>query len=73
MFPRIAKRIYSYLSNKGLLNQEDEDIYIYALEVVTLNMSIFVVIFAISVMMKQLETMVSFLVFFVPLRIFSGG
>lgn len=73
MFQRIAKRIYSYLSNKGILNQEDEDIYIYALEVITLNISIFVVLFMISVMVKQFETIVSFLLFFVPLRIFGGG
>ena len=73
MFQRIAKHIYSYLSNKGILNQEDEDIYIYALEVITLNMSIFVVIFTISVMAKHVEMFVSFLVFFIPLRIFCGG
>lgn len=73
MCQRIAKHIYNYLSNKGILNQEDEDIYIYALEVIILNTSIFAVIFMISVMMKQLETIVSFLLFFVPLRIFCGG
>lgn len=73
MFQRIAKRICSYLSNKGILNEENKDIYTYALEVIILNTSIFVVLFIISVMMKQMESMLCFILFFVPLRSYGGG
>lgn len=73
MFQRIAKRICSYLSNKGILNEENKDIYIYALEVIILNTSIFVSLFVISVMMKHITSMVCFILFFVPIRIYGGG
>ena len=73
MFRNIAEKIYGYLSKKKLLNQNDREVYTYALEVIILNWGLLITLFVISAFMKQLLFFVCYICFFVPLRIFSGG
>ena len=73
MFRNIAEKIYGYLSKKKLLNQNDREVYIYALEIIVLNLGLLITLFIISAFMKQLLFFVCYICFFVPLRIFSGG
>ena len=73
MFRNIAENIYDYLFKRKLINQNDREVYTYALEVIVLNVGLLITLFVISVFMKQLLFFVCYLCFFVPLRIFSGG
>ena len=73
MFGNIAENIYDYLFKRKLINQNDREVYTYALEVIVLNVGLLITLFVISAFMKQLLFFVCYLCFFVPLRIFSGG
>ena len=73
MFRNIAEKIYCHLFKKNLINQNDRDVYIYALEVLVLNLGLLITLFVISAFLKQLMFFVFYLCFFVPMRIYSGG
>lgn len=68
-----AEDIVFYLSKKKILNQENRAIYEYAIEVILLNFSILVMLLLISIFWGQQLFFVCYVIFFVPLRVFSGG
>lgn len=73
MFYQIAERVYFYLEKKNILDDEDKEVYIYALEIIILNMLLLFALFAISLFLNKIDFFVCYLSFFVPIRIFSGG
>lgn len=73
MFKNIAEDIVFYLSRKKILNQDNREIYVYALEVVLLNFILLMTLLIISLFGGQHLFAVCYLCFFVPLRVFTGG
>lgn len=73
MFKNIAEDIVFYLSRKKILNQDNREIYVYALEVVLLNFILLMTLLIISLFGGQYLFFVCYLCFFVPLRVFTGG
>lgn len=73
MFRSIAEDIVFYLSKKKILNHEKREIYTYALEVVLLNFLLLVTLFLISLILRSISYFACYVIFFIPLRIFSGG
>ncbi len=73
MFKNIAEDIVFYLSRKKILNQDNREIYVYALEVVLLNFILIMTLLIISLFGGQHLFVVCYLCFFVPLRVFTGG
>ena len=73
MFRNIAEDIVFYLSRKRILNQDNREIYVYALEVVLLNFILLMTLLIISLFGGQHLFFACYLCFFVPLRIFTGG
>ena len=73
MFKNIAEDIVFYLSRKKILNQDNREIYVYALEVVLLNFILLMTLLIISLFGGQHLFFVCYLCFFVPLRVFTGG
>lgn len=73
MFGDIAENLYFYLLNKNLLDEDDKEIYIYALEVILLNGSLLFFFFIVSLILDQIMFFLCYIGFFLPLRLFSGG
>ena len=73
MFKNIAEDIVLLLIRKNLLNNDNREIYTYAIEVILLNFSLLMTLFIISLITGQLLFFLCYLIFFIPLRIFSGG
>ena len=73
MFKNIAEDIVFLLIRKNLLNNDNREIYTYAIEVILLNFSLLMTLFIISLITSQLLFFLCYLIFFIPLRVFSGG
>ena len=73
MFKNIAEDIVFLLIRKNLLNNDNREIYTYAIEVILLNFSLLMTLFIISLITGQLLFFLCYLFFFIPLRVFSGG
>lgn len=73
MFNHIAEDIVFLLARKRLLNTEDREIYVYAVEVLLLNFSLLFTVFIISLLFNQMAHFWCYVLFFIPLRVFLGG
>ncbi len=73
MFRYMAEHIAMVLTKKELLDAENQDVHIYALEALLLNGLLLITLFFISLACRELTHFICFIVFFVPLRIFTGG
>lgn len=73
MFKILSENILYIMIKNKLLDIESYDIYLYALEVILLNGSIFIICLLISIIAKELFHMLSFTLFFIPLRMLVGG
>ena len=73
MFKNIAEDIVFYLSRKKILKQDNREVYVYALEVILLNLILLMTLLIISLIGGQPSFFACYLCFFVPLRVFTGG
>ncbi len=73
MFHNLAEDIAFLLIKHKILDIEQRDIYIYGLEVILLNGCLLIVFLIISLLCGEMINFWSYLIFFLPLRIFSGG
>ncbi|MBQ8297660.1 MAG: accessory gene regulator B family protein [Ruminococcus sp.] len=61
------------LITRKIISVDERDIYMYGLEVILLNGSLLLVFLIISLLCGEMTNFWAYLVFFLPLRIFSGG
>ena len=73
MFHNLAEDIAFYLIVHDVLDIEQREVYIYGLEVILLNGGLLLVFLIISLLLGVMMNFWAYLIFFLPLRIFSGG
>lgn len=73
MFHNLAVDVAFLLIKNKIVDIEQRDIYIYGLEVILLNGSLLLVFLIISLLCGEMINFWAYLLFFLPLRIFSGG
>lgn len=73
MFGNAAQDIVFLLSRRKMLDTDNREVYIYAMEVLLLNASILIFAFIISLLYGQIGHFLCFVLFFIPLRVFLGG
>lgn len=73
MFHFISKEIVNILTNNEILDSRNKDIYKYSIEILLLNSLLLIIFFTLSVLGKCINLFISFLIFFIPKRILSGG
>lgn len=73
MFRYFAENITFVLIKNKILNIKNRNIYVYAIEVILLNLILLLSLLGISILGKDLSCFMGFLLFFVPLRTFVGG
>lgn len=73
MFRNLAEDIAFLLIKHKILDIEQRDIYIYGLEVILLNGGLVLMFLTISLLFGVMINFWAYLIFFLPIRIFSGG
>ena len=73
MFRNLAEDIAFLLIKHKILDIEQRDIYIYGLEVILLNGVLVLMFLTISLLFGVMINFWAYLIFFLPIRIFSGG
>jgi accessory gene regulator B len=73
MFNNLAKDIAFHLIKNKIVDIEKREVYVYGLEVILLNAALLIVAMGISLLFGAFMHFVTFLVVFLPLRIFAGG
>lgn len=73
LFRNLAEDIVFLLVKNKKIDIDERDIYIFGFETLLLNGSLLIVFFLISAVNGNYICFFSYLLFFVPLRIFSGG
>ncbi len=73
MFRHLAEDIAFLLITHKIVKIEERDVYVYGLEVLLLNGSLLLVYLLISWLSGTMMNFFAYMMFFFPLRIFSGG
>lgn len=73
MFHNLAEDIAFLLIKNKIADIEQRDIYIYGLEVILLNVSLMIVFLIISLLCGEMMNFWAYILFFIPIRTFSGG
>lgn len=73
MFQNFAEDIAFLLIKNKIVDIEERDIYIYGIEVILLNGGLLLMFLLISLLSGAMINFWAYLIFFFPLRIFSGG
>lgn len=73
MFRNWAEKMVLFLTKKNVLSENNGDVNTYAMEVILLNTSLLGTIFIISLYFGEIIHFLSYVIFFIPLRVFSGG
>jgi len=73
LFRNLAEDIAFLLIKHKILDIEQRDIYIYGLEVILLNGGLVLMFLTISLLFGVMINFWAYLIFFLPIRIFSGG
>ena len=73
MFQNFAEDIAFLLIKNKIVDIEERDIYVYGIEVILLNGGLMLVFLLISLLSGTMINFWAYLIFFLPLRIFSGG
>lgn len=73
MFHDLAEDIAFLLIKNKIADIEQRDIYIYGLEVILLNAVLMIVFFIISLLCGEMLNFLAYILFFIPIRTFSGG
>lgn len=71
-YQKISKILLSFFKI-NVANQTEEDIYLYGLEILLSNFINFSIIILLSVLFHIEKEVLCFILFFAPLRFFSGG
>lgn len=73
MFRNLAEDIAFLMIKNKIVDIEERDIYIYGIEVILLNGGLFLIFLLISLLSGTMVNFWAYLIFFFPLRTFSGG
>lgn len=73
MFRNLAEDITFLLIKNKIVEIEKRDIYIYGLEVILLNGGLLITFLIISLLCGEMINFIAYLIFFLPMRLFSGG
>ena len=73
MFHNLAVDIAFLLIKNKIVDIQQRNIYVYALEVILLNGSLLIVFLIASLLCGAMINFLAYLLFFFPIRIFSGG
>ena len=73
MFRNLAEDITFLLIKNKIVNIEKREIYIYGLEVILLNGGLLITFLIISLLCGEMVNFLAYLIFFLPMRLFSGG
>lgn len=73
MFHNLAVDIAFLLIKNKIVDIQQRDVYVYGLEVILLNGSLLLLFFITSLLCGAMTNFWAYLIFFLPLRIFSGG
>lgn len=73
MFHNLAVDIAFLLIKNKIVDIQQRNIYVYALEVILLNGSLLIVFLIASLLFGEMINFLAYLLFFFPIRIFSGG
>lgn len=73
MFHNLAVDIAFLLIKNKIVDIQQRNIYVYALEVILLNGSLLIVFLIASLLCEAMINFWAYLIFFLPIRIFSGG
>jgi len=73
MFHNLAVDIAFLLIKNKIVDIQQRDVYVYGLEVILLNGSLLLMFFITSLLCGTMINFWAYLMFFLPLRIFSGG
>ena len=73
MFHNLAVDIAFLLIKNKIVDIQQRNIYVYALEVILLNGSLLIVFLIASLLCGAMINFLAYLIFFLPIRIFSGG
>ena len=73
MFHNLAVDIAFLLIVNKIVDIQQRDIYVYALEVILLNGSLLIVFLITSLLCGEMINFLAYFLFFLPLRLFSGG
>lgn len=73
MFHNLAVDIAFLLIKNKIVDIKQRDVYVYGLEVILLNGSLLIVFLITSLLCREMINFWAYLIFFLPLRIFSGG
>lgn len=73
MFRNLAEDIAFLLITHKVISIDKRDIYMERLEAILLNGSLMIVYLIVSLLCKEMINLLACLIFFIPLRIFTGG
>ena len=73
MFHNLAVDIAFLLIKNKIVDIQQRDVYVYGLEIILLNGSLLLLFFITSLLCGAMTNFWAYLIFFLPLRIFSGG
>lgn len=73
MFHNLAVDITFLLIKNKIVDIKQRDVYVYGLEVILLNGSLLIVFLITSLLCGAMINFWAYLIFFLPIRIFSGG
>lgn len=73
MFRNLAEDITFLLIKNKIVEIEKREIYIYGLEVILLNGGLLITFLIISLLCGEMVNFLAYLIFFLPMRLFSGG
>ena len=73
MFRNLAEDITFLLIKNKIVDIEKREIYIYVLEVILLNGGLLITFLIISLLCGEMVNFLAYLIFFLPMRLFSGG
>lgn len=73
MFRNLAEDIAFLLIKNKIVDIEKREIYIYGLEVILLNGGLLITFLIISLLCGEMINFIAYLIFFLPMRLFSGG
>lgn len=73
MFRNLAEDIAFLLIKHKIVDIEQREVYIYGLEVILLNGGLLIAFLIISLLCGEMINFWAYLIFFLPIRIFSGG
>lgn len=73
MFRNLAEDITFLLIKNKIVEIEKREIYIYGLEVILLNGGLLITFLIISLLCGEMINFAAYLIFFLPMRLFSGG